>query len=102
VDDARYRNRHAPLDVIDLTPYDQHSAFTSLENQILLKNIMLAIRNDLTRDQRHVVILRFLEGFNLMETAMILGKEVSHVKVIQNRAIARLRDVLEIHSRIVE
>jgi RNA polymerase sigma-70 factor (ECF subfamily) len=102
VDDARYRDRHAPLDVIDLTPYDQHSAFTSLENQILLKTIMSAIRNDLTRDQRHVVILRFLEGFNLMETAMILGKEVSHVKVIQNRAIAKLRDVLEIHSRIVE
>lgn len=102
VDEARYLNRHAPLDVIDSTSYGQYSASISLENQILLKHVLLAIRNDLTRDQRHVIVLRFLEGFSLLETAMIMGKEVGHVKVIQNRAIERLRNILEIHTRIVE
>jgi RNA polymerase sigma factor (sigma-70 family) len=45
-------------------------------------------------DQRHVIILRFLEGFSVHETAVIIGKEESNVKVIQNRAIAALRRAL--------
>jgi RNA polymerase sigma-70 factor (ECF subfamily) len=55
---------------------------------------MRAILNDLTVDQRHVVILRFMEGFSLKETASILGKTVNNVKVIQNRALASLGRVL--------
>jgi DNA-directed RNA polymerase specialized sigma24 family protein len=39
--------------------------------------------------------LRFLEEFNLRETAAILGKDVSHIKVIQSRALAKLRKDLE-------
>jgi RNA polymerase sigma-70 factor (ECF subfamily) len=101
VDEARYSNRQAPLEVLDLAPLDRVSASTILENRVLLKTIMLAIRNNLTRDQRHVVILRFLEGFSLLETAAIVGKEVSHVKVIQNRAISALRKVLETQTRLV-
>jgi len=38
--------------------------------------------------------LRLLEDFSLNETAAILGKQVSHIKVIQNRAIAKLRTAL--------
>jgi len=95
VDEARYSHREAPLEAVDLVHYDGYSAFVSLENQILLKTVMLAIRNRLTKDQRHVIILRFLEGFSLIETATIIGKEVSHVKVIQNRAIAALRRALD-------
>lgn len=95
VDEARYNHREAPLEAVDLVQYDGYSAYASMENQILLKTIMLAIRNHLTQDQRHVIILRFLEGFSLIETAAIIGKEVPHVKVIQNRAIASLRKALD-------
>lgn len=102
VDEARYFNRQAPLDIVDAQSQDKYSVFNSLENQVLIKSIMLAIRNHLTRDQRHVIVLRFLEGFSLLETASIIGKEVSHVKVIQNRAIATLRKVLEIEARTIE
>lgn len=102
VDEARYFNRQAPLEVVDTLHPDKHSVFTSLENHVLLQSIMLAIRNHLTRDQRHVIVLRFLEGFSLLETAAIIGKEVSHVKVIQNRAISALRKVLEIEVRTIE
>lgn len=100
VDEARYSNREAPLEVVELMNYDGYSAFVSLENQILLKTIMLAIRNHLTKDQRHVIILRFLEGFSLLETASIIGKEVTHVKVIQSRAIASLRKALD--TQVIE
>ena len=54
----------------------------------------MAIRNDLTEDQRHVIVLRFLEGFSLRETADIIGKQVYNVKVIQNRGIVKLRKAL--------
>jgi len=95
VDEARFSNREAPLDAVELVHYDGYSAAVSLENQILMNTIMLAIRNQLTKDQRHVIILRFLEGFSLLETASIIGKKVPHVKVIQNRAIASLRKALD-------
>ena len=61
---------------------------------MLLDTLVMAIRNDLTEDQRHVIVLRFLEGFSLRETADIIGKQVYNVKVIQNRGIAKLRKVL--------
>ena len=52
-----------------------------------------AIQQELTDDQRHVIILRFLEEFSLRETAAILGKDVGLVKVIQSRAVAKLRNI---------
>jgi RNA polymerase sigma-70 factor (ECF subfamily) len=38
--------------------------------------------------------LRFLEGMSVRETAEIMGKREDHVKVIQNRAINALRNML--------
>jgi len=95
VDEARYSYREAPLETVEFAPYDGYSAYVNVENQIIIKAILLAIQNNLTIDQRHVIILRFLEGFSLSETAAIIGKNVNHVKVIQNRAITNLRKALE-------
>ena len=65
-----------------------------LMTHTLSQQVLNSVWNDLTDDQRHVIILRYLEGFNLNETATILGKQVNHIKVIQNRAIAKLRQAL--------
>lgn len=97
VDEARYSYRAAPLEVVETVNRDGYSAYVSLEDRMMMNTIRLAIQSALTPDQRHVVILRFLEGFSLIETAAILGKEVGHIKVIQNRAIAVLRRALEEH-----
>ena len=94
VDEARVSHRAAPLEVIDYVQGNGHTPFTGLENRILLDTLIMAIRNELTEDQRHVIVLRFLEGFSLRETADIIGKQVYNVKVIQNRGIAKLRKVL--------
>jgi RNA polymerase sigma-70 factor (ECF subfamily) len=99
VDEARHSQRTAPLEVVDFLPRYGNSMFTSLENRFLFETIVLAVRNELTDDQRHVIILRFLEGFSLRETAKIIGKEVNYVKVIQNRGITRLRETL--HTEVV-
>jgi RNA polymerase sigma-70 factor (ECF subfamily) len=94
VDEARFSHREAPLETVDFLRHDRHAAAVNLENRMLFDAIILAIKKDLTEDQRHVIILRFLEGFSLRETADILGKEVYNVKVIQNRGVAKLRKAL--------
>ena len=95
VDEARFSQREAPLEVIDFSRTDGHSTLVNLENRMLFDAVIAAIKKNLTEDQRHVIILRFLEGFSLRETADIMGKEVYNVKVIQNRGVAKLRKALD-------
>lgn len=94
IDHGRSSHRNAPLEVADSFGVDRHSASERLEDRAMFDVILRVLRNDLTEDQRHVIVLRFLENFSLRETSKILGKEVSHIKVIQSRAIAKLRKSL--------
>lgn len=94
VDQARHSRRQAPLEAVELVRHDRYAVAVSLENRMLFDAVILAIREHLTEDQRHVIILRFFEGFSLRETADIMGKEVYNVKVIQNRGVAKLRKAL--------
>ena len=95
IDEARYSRRRAPLDVTDWLYETRDSTALPLEDRVLFREMLHAIRDELTDDQRHVIVLRFLEGCSLNETAAILGKRVEHIKVIQSRAMAVLRRVLE-------
>jgi RNA polymerase sigma-70 factor (ECF subfamily) len=97
VERARHNKRTIDLEgiterFIPATPSPQFQA----EERTLLDAVVLALNSDLNEDQRHVIILRFLEGFSLKETAAILGKSLSSVKVIQDRAIARLQEALSL------
>ena len=49
----------------------------------------------LTSDQRHVVTLRFLDGFTTAETAEIMGKTEDAVKKLQARGLVQLRRIIE-------
>jgi RNA polymerase sigma-70 factor (ECF subfamily) len=100
IDEARYMRTRVPIEVADWLPQGVDAAFLRLEDQLLFEQIVHIIRTELTHDQRHVIILRFLEEFSLRETAVILGKQVSHVKVIQGRALAKLRGSLEYKGMI--
>ncbi|HET8562637.1 MAG TPA: sigma-70 family RNA polymerase sigma factor, partial [Candidatus Binatia bacterium] len=95
IDEARDSRRRAPIEMVDSLQQDTQATFLSVEEQLSFQQILHAVQNELTDDQRHVIILRFLEQFSLRETAAIMGKRVDHVKVIQNRAIAALRRSLE-------
>lgn len=95
VDKARSSRREAPLETAEFLRRDGNSPLTGLEDRILFESVIQIIKNQLTEDQRHVIVLRFLEGFSLRETADIVGKEVYNVKVIQNRGVAKLRKALE-------
>ena len=48
----------------------------------------------LTDEQREVVILRFIEEYNVAETATMMGKKEGAVKALTRRALSALRRVL--------
>jgi len=95
VDQARDSHPSALVKAVDLLHYVGYCTDVSAEKRASFEAAMRAIMNNLTDDQRHVVILRFMEGFSLKETAAIIGKKVNNVKVTQNRAIAALHKVLD-------
>ncbi|MDY6875123.1 MAG: sigma-70 family RNA polymerase sigma factor [Chloroflexota bacterium] len=56
---------------------------------------LAAALTHLTEDQRQVIILKFIEGLNNAEVALVLGKPVGAVKSLQHRALLALRRILE-------
>ncbi len=63
------------------------------EEHALLDKLQNAIRHDLTEEQRHDIILRYQEEFSLRETAEIIEKNVNAIKALQNRGVAKLRQI---------
>lgn len=96
VDRSRENKHTAPLEIaINLQERGNNvPTQTQIEERVLMEALISAMNSELTEDQRHVIILRFLEDFSLKETAEIIGKEVNNVKVIQNRGITKLRNSL--------
>jgi RNA polymerase sigma-70 factor (ECF subfamily) len=48
----------------------------------------------LSPDQQQVIVLRFGEGFKIRKVAQLLGKSEGAVKILQHRAVKRLRRLL--------
>lgn len=94
VDEIRHARRLLAIETLELALPTEEQPGLLLEQQVQLEVVRQAMRQDLTGDQRHVVILRFLEDFSLKETARIMGKSVGNIKVIQQRALAALRRAL--------
>ncbi len=99
VDRSRDNQHNAPLEVAANAYEGGQFAPTQsqIEERVMMEALITAMQTELTEDQRHVIILRFLEDFSLKETAEIIGKEVNNIKVIQNRGIAKLRKAMGVH-----
>lgn len=94
VDHARDRQRTAPLDVADSVNEGMEPVQSRTEEKMLLEELSIAMENELTEDQRNVIVLRFQEDFSLKETAAIIGKDINAVKALQNRGVKKLRQVM--------
>jgi RNA polymerase sigma-70 factor (ECF subfamily) len=55
---------------------------------------LFALLDDLTEAQRDVMMLRVVGGLTQAEVAEVVGKSVGAVKVMQHRALQRLRSAL--------
>ncbi len=64
-----------------------------MENRLALNEIMDAARK-LPEAQRQVIALRFGSGLSVAETARAMNKGEGNVKVIQHKAIAKLREMV--------
>ncbi|MFT3892039.1 MAG: RNA polymerase sigma factor [Anaerolineales bacterium] len=78
IDEVRYASHQTSIELVD-SQYGKFAVNPDLEEQIELEKISQAIKR-LSPEQRHVIILRFLEGFSLSETASILRKTVGAIK----------------------
>ena len=94
VDHVRDASHVSPMDDALNVPDARLSVASQVEEHEMVRELEYAVAHGLTPEQQQVVLLRFVEGFSLQETAQITGKKVNAVSVLQNRAIAKLRQVL--------
>jgi RNA polymerase sigma-70 factor (ECF subfamily) len=66
----------------------------TVEYRLTQRRLAAAI-TALTGDQRQVILLKFVEGLDNETVAQVLGKSVGAVKILQHRALAALRRILE-------
>jgi len=78
----------------ELTPAGSTSPSTKLEAQELYRDLREAL-SQLTPSQQEVLILRFGEGRKIREVGRLLGKSEGSVKLLQYRALNRLKTLLE-------
>jgi RNA polymerase sigma-70 factor (ECF subfamily) len=70
------------------------SPSTAVEKLQTQQQLRVAI-GQLTPDQQQVILLRFGEGLRIAEVSQLMGKSEGAVKIMQHRAIKRLRKLLE-------
>ncbi len=85
------RGKTAPL--LESVPVDSAGPEELVEHQMVLKEVMDAAQK-LPEAQRQVIAYRFSAGLSVAETARAMGKGEGNVKVIQHKAIAKLREMM--------
>jgi len=66
----------------------------NLLNKTLTASALTMALPRLTEDQRRVLVLRFVQGMNMLETARTIGKTDDAVKKLQARGLLSLRRIL--------
>lgn len=94
VEHVREAGRVTPIEDALNLPDGRTSVAMQVEARELIRVLEQAMQHNLTDEQRHVILLRFAEGFSLKEAARITGKTVNAVSVLQNRALYKLRKAL--------
>jgi RNA polymerase sigma-70 factor, ECF subfamily len=94
IDRARARPKRPVGSIDDAPEIAEPRAELALERALDRLELKQALRR-LTDGQRQVVVLRFLEGRSVAETAAAVGKTGDAVKQVQARGLLRLRRVLE-------
>lgn len=94
IDHSRERKRFGALELLEQTSNEDSPVSIQAEQDSEFAALTAAMDTEITSDQRHILMLRFVEGFNVEETAHITGKSVANVKVIQSRGLEKLRRAL--------
>jgi RNA polymerase sigma-70 factor (ECF subfamily) len=73
----------------DATEGPEHSVLASLTNELLLKAL-----TELPSEQKDCLIMRFLQGMSIAETAAVLGRSEGAVKQLQLRGVRNLAKLM--------
>jgi RNA polymerase sigma-70 factor (ECF subfamily) len=92
-DHFRQQQRRGAVDIREDWPSDEETLLVKVERSFRQVKLREAI-NQLTPDQQHVIILKFIEGLNNAEAAQILDKTEGAVKSLQHRALNALRRLI--------
>ena len=91
------RGRSSPLS--EALPVDSQGPEEMVANRLALNEVMRAT-DTLPEAQRRVIGYRFAAGLTVAETARAMGKGEGNVKVIQHKAIAKLREMLNQRPKV--
>lgn len=90
IDFYRKRAKRSAVSLSDF-PGEIPDKSLPISEQVMTQEKLKDALNNITDEQKHVILLRFIEGYNNEETAKIMGKSVGAIKVMQFRALKALR-----------
>ncbi len=90
----QFRTRRGDISLEDAVPLPAADDPVAEAEMRIRRQMVRAALFQLTPDQRQVILLRYVEGWELEEIAHALQKPVGAIKALQHRAVARLRRLL--------
>ena len=81
--------------LFDSIPDEKRDHVGDLEKEEALEYVRAASAS-LPAAQRDVIALRFGADLSVAETAKVLGKTENNIKVLQHKAIVRLREIVKL------
>jgi RNA polymerase sigma-70 factor (ECF subfamily) len=94
IDSVRRKPKQTQVTLDDAPEITSGPVFAGIDQQVALDQIKTGLAR-LTAEQRQVIVLRFLEGRSLAETASLVGRNEDAVKKLQARGLASLRRGIE-------
>jgi RNA polymerase sigma-70 factor (ECF subfamily) len=99
VDQRRRRGRFASLDAVPEGALSSPNPAVLAEQRLGWGDLRSAL-DELTDNQRQVILLKFVEDLDNRQVADVIGKNEGSVKSLQHRALASLRRILERRGRV--
>lgn len=93
VDFYRRQNPTVSVEELDFLPGNERSPVDALSASDDEKQLLAAL-GTLPKEQQEVVQLRFIEGYEISDIAKLLNKSEGNIRIIQYRAIKKLREIL--------
>ncbi len=78
-----------PIVGADAAPGTEAAVLANLQSQRLMQAVA-----KLGDEQRECIVLRFVQGMSVSETAEIMGKKDGAIKALQHRAVRKLADLI--------
>jgi RNA polymerase sigma-70 factor, ECF subfamily len=94
IDYYRTRKETLPMEALQNTGDESHTPEASVIVMEEQKHLLAAL-DKLEPEQQKVIVLRFVSGLSYEETAQLLGIKINYLRVVQYRALQKLRQILK-------